>query len=266
MNAKTYLGNQFLADEKTKIYIPRKTRMATTYLAQQPMNTHTREVIIAPNNARVDSIEKKTIDLHSRLNDKHNEIQLLNTKLSDMKEYSTSTHSVLRENLLARDKEISALRSKIDEKEESIKSLVNHANSTSSAVSSINTDLTHKQAHIGAIHYSLAEKDNAINILKDKIRELEQGIDALSQDSSNLLAKSAQQDKPEVLYVGKEANLPKQPEPVSEGGVWKDAPLALSVHGGMVLHNIGYTTTSKGCLPLVWDMSTNRMLINTSGK
>lgn len=63
-----------------------------------------------------------------------------------------------------------------------------------------------------------------------------------------------------TLHVGQPFNMPEQPAVVREGGLHKDAPLALSVNGAVLFHDIGYTTDKKGLDPLFYDPVTNRVL------
>jgi hypothetical protein len=64
-----------------------------------------------------------------------------------------------------------------------------------------------------------------------------------------------------TLHIGSEFNMPKQPDVLKEGGIHKSAPLALSVNGAVVFHDIGYTLDKKNLIPLYYDPETNRVLL-----
>lgn len=63
---------------------------------------------------------------------------------------------------------------------------------------------------------------------------------------------------PLVLHVGKAFNAVEQTV-VSEGGLHKVAPVALSVNGAVILHDIGYSSNKKDLVPLYLDPYTNRV-------
>ena len=61
------------------------------------------------------------------------------------------------------------------------------------------------------------------------------------------------------LHIGPDCNIPRQPQVTGKGGVYENAPLTSVIHGGLLLHNAGYTT-KKG-IPLVYDQETGRILL-----
>lgn len=67
--------------------------------------------------------------------------------------------------------------------------------------------------------------------------------------------------KDKLLQLGESFNIPNQPVVSSDQGVYKDAPLALTVCGAAVLHNIGYTDKKGHQLTL--DPDTHRVLVYT---
>lgn len=289
MSAKTLLSNHFIADEKPMFHIPRKVRAATDYVARAPLQTKIREVVVAPDNSRVELLEKKTMDMSSKLLAREEELKNLHMKLLNLESQGKNGTENMKVHLQQKEQEIKDLKARLTHKQEAIESLANHANKTSSMLTNIHADLSGKDGEmnnikldlqtkadiIGALQNKILEKDGQIVELSNKIQSLHQGLtqvhnkQAVQEQEQHLLkVKTASSSNPQTLWVGPKTDLPKQPEAVSEGGVWKSAPgPGLVVSGTSVLfHDIGYTSSKKGTLPLVLDLATNRVLVDTSGK
>lgn len=63
---------------------------------------------------------------------------------------------------------------------------------------------------------------------------------------------------PLTLHVGKAFN-PVHQTVVEEGGLHKVAPVALTVSGAVILHDLGYSSSKKDLVPLYLDPYTNRV-------
>lgn len=109
--------------------------------------------------------------------------------------------------------------------------------------------------------------DNSVTILSNTILELRNEISTLKNQVESILVEipiaipSSDMDGADYLHIGKAFNIPEQPYVVKEGGVHKVAPLALSINGALVLHDIGYTSEKKGLIPIYFDPITERLLI-----
>lgn len=121
------------------------------------------------------------------------------------------------------------------------------------------------KSDIDSVVSKINKYDSSINVVSQQLNMLTSQVARLKADLAIAQATiQSQQDIiksniKEFLTVGSAASLPEQPEPVMEAGVWKEAPLALVVSGGLALHNIGYTT-KKG-KALSYDPETNRLYI-----
>lgn len=98
-----------------------------------------------------------------------------------------------------------------------------------------------------------AAKDPRIDELQNLVKQHQDTIAKLQESVSNTKRST---------HFGEPVSLPEQPKPQSEGGVWKSAPLSMSVNGGVVLHNIGFTK-EKG-LDLTLCPKTHRLLVHQS--
>lgn len=117
-----------------------------------------------------------------------------------------------------------------------IKLSIRNANATKS------TDAVIPDVNVGG-----TAKDTAIDV---------GGTVSPEENSSSTLEKRV-----DTLHVGADFNIPEQPSVEQEGGVHKVSPLAIVVNGGVLLHDIGYTTDKKGLVPLYYDPATQRALI-----
>lgn len=124
-----------------------------------------------------------------------------------------------------------------------IKLSIRNANATKS------TDAVDKDidAVIPDVNVGGTAKDTAIDV---------GGTVSPEENSSSTLEKRV-----DTLHVGADFNIPEQPSVEQEGGVHKVSPLAIVVNGGVLLHDIGYTTDKKGLVPLYYDPTTQRALI-----
>lgn len=100
--------------------------------------------------------------------------------------------------------------------------------------------------------------DVQIKQLNAAVKDMAMKLNALTQKEPVVQVIS---DQTEHLHVGKRFNLPEQPEIEREGGIHKVAPLALTINGAVILHDIGYTTDKKGLVPLYYDPVSQRALI-----
>lgn len=153
-----------------------------------------------------------------------------------------------------------------------LKSIIDsHKRDSTTKMKSVECQIT---AHNEKLDAMISLLNNQISGLREQIiREvfhmIDQRMNTYDKKLDNVSSLSASQSMPllnesskiKTLYIGNDYNMPKQPAVSIEGGIHKSAPLALSVNGAVVLHDIGYTTDKKDLIPLYYDPVTNRVLI-----
>lgn len=138
---------------------------------------------------------------------------------------------------------------------------VSKLNADNSNLHKIVDESKHLKSDIDSLATKTCRYDSSINSLSQQVSMLTSQVAQLKADLAitQSTVQNQQDNTKQFLTVGSKASLPEQPEPIMEAGVWKDAPLALVVSGGLALHNIGYTT-KKG-KALTYDPETDRLYI-----
>lgn len=117
------------------------------------------------------------------------------------------------------------------------------------------------EAKVQSYEAKITNQDKQLKELQLAVSESRSAIKELQSSFSNLAkSTSSSQSNTKTLHIGERFNLPEQPTVQKEGGLHKVAPLALSVNGGVVLHDIGYTTDKKGLEYLMFDPVSERLL------
>lgn len=164
-------------------------------------------------------------------------------------------------------REIKVVADKMDANLNSVKAHLSdevskHMNGARSAVSQLGADIDKKNSDVLS---KLKSYEDYIGKLENKIKQHESISAKLDNDLREMTVKLDSYEKrfknleKDTLHVGKESFIPPQPTPKQESGVYKDAPLSLSVNGGLVLHNIGYT--NKKGYDLTMDKDTGRVML-----
>jgi hypothetical protein len=259
MNARTYVGNVYDREKRPTIHIPRIARPAVGYQGRAITHVHTKEVVVIPTNSKIDALEKKTMDISSGLSSRLEEMKKMDERITSSISRAESDNQSLRAQLQLKEEQLKSLRAELEEKQRSIDILHDHTASTSVSVLSLVEEINDTKIDL---HAKVEEKEKDISSLNDRVDGIDHCV-SLIKSRTDELEKKGEKSNPETLMIGKDVNLPRQPESISEMGVWKTAPLTLSVNGGIVFHDIGYTTNGQGTFPLVWDPSTSRVLVGT---
>jgi len=131
---------------------------------------------------------------------------------------------------------------------EQAKSLANQALQSVQSVS--------QQVSQSATKSELTQAQNSAKNAQNLAKQALQLAQSAVSKAQNIESKA----EVKTMQLGPKFNLPQQPEVVLEGGVHKVAPLALTVNGGVVLHDIGYTTDKAGLVPVLLDPVTGRLV------
>lgn len=284
MRANNVLTNNYVMETKPMIQMTRRSNKS--FYTPEVVNTHTREVVITPDNSRVENLERQHVSIQNAVAEKDKQIHdlihqidtLRNTTVSNMEsttkyihnvENSTNNkmndiHSILSnilDNIKEKDNRLHDLATSIQYNKDSVSDIVAGINSVL-AKKEEEIDNIKSFIHISNTHLDRKNEDviTSIQHANNSLADKQSQIDDLKNQLSNL---STSLSSIQNLRIGDQTHLPRQPDPVSVGGVWKTAPLSLAVNGGVVLHDIGYASSSKNTLPLVWDPTTSRLLINT---
>lgn len=105
----------------------------------------------------------------------------------------------------------------------------------------------------------IEEQKRMINDLSSSMRELNKIVSKNAMNTASIAGEVVNSTM-KSLHIGDKFNLPEQPQVQREGGIHKNAPLALTVNGAVLFHDIGYTTDKKSLVPLYYDPITNRVL------
>lgn len=243
-------------------------------------------------NSVIDHVQRLHKDTHNKLQavqGQHQELsKLVDDKHNSILEVHQNTTVQLNSALLNTNKEQKALKDSIDKVQRehlSTKHAVHNdvTKAINTVASALDTVKNSHDTHVGAVRqtldthaqqmYSLyvtnqtdiTNLKNEIAQTKKSIGDLHSLIEANKNVASNILSIGGTNGnvQQEYAHFGAPFNLPEQPVPVKEAGVWKDAPLALSVNGGVGLFNIGHSD-KKGRQVMI-DPSTHRLYVY-SGK
>lgn len=203
-----------------------------------------------------DSLEKikdatnKALDVHKNIYD---------TKISDL---SNGLKSILKDGIDGALKSLEVGLNNVDTKlltmNNKILNLDNVAKTLEKKISDVISKISEGiaraelscQQQLEAHKLQTNQLAQLVSIQADQIKSLESKLNALNDSVYK---------KGELLQVGESFNLPDQPIVSGDQGVYKDAPLALTVCGAAVLHNIGYT--DKKGHQLILDPDTHRILV-----
>lgn len=170
---------------------------------------------------------------------------------------------------------------KKDEEIAQLKALIANLQKSGDAVSQLKADIN----HLNVAHHTLEAKSNADHLnVKNTISQVHHEVAQLQKVhralASNVVDPSKvatlekayhslaskvgdleDQHSMDRLHLGEDQFIPAQPVANGDAGVWKDAPLALSVNGGVVFYNTGYT--DKKGYDVTIDRETGRLMIYT---
>lgn len=131
---------------------------------------------------------------------------------------------------------------------------------TSSIIYDIDRDLNKHEISLIHIQSEIKKLQELVKAQAQLLNAYAKKESISTQQLDSLKSQLSKKDR-ESLHVGPSFNMAEQPPVQEEGGVHKVSPIALSVNGAVILHDIGYTTDKKNLIPLYFDPITGRVII-----
>lgn len=249
----------------------KKYRRMKAESTMEPVESLKRNVLqLKDNVVDWDSLEKvkdatnKALDVHKNMYDS-NISNLTNSLKSMLKEGVDGAIKSLEAGLKNVDAKFSSIDGKVLNLDNVVKTLEKKISDVASKIAEgiTKAELSSKQ-QVDTLLRQLNETSKQLEIQKTQSNQLAQLVSIQTNQIKALEAKLNALDakvykKGELLQLGESFNLPDQPVVSGDQGVYKDAPLALTVCGAAVLHNIGYT--DKKGHQLILDPDTHRILV-----